>query len=194
LDELAERRVYSWQRVRRQSVRQPSGRLVIEIADDTHRHGSRSKRWADRKRWRLDDKLDEILAEIETRADLDDRARAAAESAAADRRQQWTRAMELARLRYFDAYFRDSLNEEIEGWQRAANIRAYVAAAEQAPTSPDVEASEATRRWIDLIKAYADQIDPLMHAIGPPRPPRSPGPEDLRQFLQGRSPYGPDSR
>jgi hypothetical protein len=49
------------------------------------------------------------------------------------------------------------------------------------------------REWTDWIASYRHEIDPMRH---PPVMPavREPSPEDLRPFLNGWSPYGPDTR
>jgi hypothetical protein len=55
------------------------------------------------------------------------------------------------------------------------------------PLPPDVI------EWVDWIAAYRDGIDPLKHPPVMPEAP-DPSPEDLRPFLKGWNPYGPDSR
>jgi hypothetical protein len=52
------------------------------LPEDRHRRGHR-RRWADRTRWSLDDKLAEVPTEIEARAEAAEQRRAAAEHAKA---------------------------------------------------------------------------------------------------------------
>jgi hypothetical protein len=182
---------YSWQRVQPQARTQPSGRLTLELTDDSYRWRGRPRRWADRRRWRLDDKLGDVLSEVEARATIDEQADLAAERARVERQRQWERAMDHARAQHVDAYYVASLKEQVVRWDLARAARVYVAAIEEATGS--VGMGEDLRRWVDWIKQYADRIDPLTAQLQPPPPPPDPGPDDLRPFLGRWSPYGPDS-
>jgi hypothetical protein len=51
----------------------------------------------------------------------------------------------------------------------------------------------ATEEWIDWIDSYRKEIDPIRQPPGMPSI-REPSSQDLRPFLYGWSPYGPDSR
>ena len=51
-------------------------------------------------------------------------------------------------------------------------------------------ANEETDQWIAWIEAYLASRDPLQSPPGLPDVPE-PGPEDLKPFLGGLSPYGP---
>jgi hypothetical protein len=95
-------KLYDWQRVKPEVVHEPTGRLVIEFTGDDWAYRGRRRRWGDTKRWRLDDKLGEVLAEVEARAALLKERRRAEEEAKARRQQQWEEAMQLARSRYYD--------------------------------------------------------------------------------------------
>jgi hypothetical protein len=103
-DELAQRPVYAWQRFQPERRRLPSGRLVLELDDPRHRFRSRTGRWADRTRWRLDDRLADALAEVEARATLTQQAEDAAAEAAVTRRRDWEQAMAAAHEQYTQAY------------------------------------------------------------------------------------------
>ena len=46
--------------------------------------------------------------------------------------------------------------------------------------------------WLAWAIAYADAIDPLRRAFEMPSNPE-PSPEQLKPYLQGLNPYGPDS-
>lgn len=54
---------YSWQRVSLRPAMIPSGRLTLQL-----QHGSRHPHWADRQRWRLDEKLAAVMEQIEQHA------------------------------------------------------------------------------------------------------------------------------
>ncbi|WP_179266596.1 hypothetical protein [Asanoa hainanensis] len=109
--------VYDWQRVSPQQRRIPSGPLTLELAYDGWRSHGRRRRWADRKRWRLEDILDRVLAEVERRAGLDEAADAAAEQANADQRREWEQAMDAARATWVEDHNVRELNAQIAGWR-----------------------------------------------------------------------------
>jgi hypothetical protein len=89
---------YPWQRVSPTLATVPSGRLTIEMVD-----GYSTRRWADRARWSLADKLPELFALVEERAQHASNQRDAAAQAAARRRELWEQAVSQARGRYLAA-------------------------------------------------------------------------------------------
>ena len=201
-DELDGPKVYAWQRIAPERRQVPSGRLVLELPDDYRFHGRR-RRLADRQRWRLDDKLGHVLAELEHRAAVQTQTVAAARRAAVDRSRAWEAAMTVARAAYTDAHYELALRRQVDDWQRARAARAYVAALIAAltdgngPGPADPAASAAPGSgwswWIDRVLLYADGIDPLLPMPQLPTPPPEPEAEQLKPFLDGWSPYGPDS-
>jgi hypothetical protein len=189
LDESHGGRVYDWQRVKPQTRRVRSGRLFLELVDDSFRHRGRPRRWADRKRWRLADKLGEALAELEARAQLDEQARQAAEQARLERAARWEQAMRVARHQYFEQQRVRALEKQLDRRDRAQKVRAYAA---ELTAVGEAGHDRGLLEWIAWLEAYADRIDPLLpHPVAPAEPPE-PGPEDLRPYLNGLSPYGPD--
>jgi hypothetical protein len=90
-EELADAARYSWTRIPDHDYI-PSGELELRLPPyywDGRRH-----RWSDRKRWRLEDKLAHVLAEIEERAELDEQRRLAEERRAQERRRAHEQALE----------------------------------------------------------------------------------------------------
>lgn len=59
---------YRWQRVQTESRLLATRRLCLQFSDQRDGRGRR-RRWADRQRWRLEDKLGAVLAELERRTD-----------------------------------------------------------------------------------------------------------------------------
>ncbi|GAA2341130.1 hypothetical protein [Dactylosporangium salmoneum] len=199
-DELQERKVYAWQRIAPERRRVPSGRLVLEVPDERPFLGRRH-RWADRQRWRLEDRLGHVLAELEHRTAAQAQAKEAAKRAAAARRRDWEQAMASARAAYTDAYEERAVREQVDAWHRAQAARAYAAALAAAVdalpagtgTAGSAPPGAAWTAWVDRVLRYADRVDPLVPAPQLPQQPPPPGPEQLRPFLDGWSPYGPDS-
>lgn len=200
VEHLDDAKVYPWQRVQMRPEAVPSGRLVLELAGDAYRYRGRQRRWADRQRWRLEDKLGEVLAAVETRAEIDAQAQQAAEQAAAERHRRWEQAMDRARDWFAEDHRVKALDDQLNRWLRARQIREYAAALQaggQDRKTQEGEASDAAgydkvAGWISWMLAYADSVDPLLHAPEVPVP-REPRPEDLRRYLNGWSPYGPES-
>src|SRR6266540_4768387 len=79
------------------------------------------------RRWRLEDKLAHVLAEIEERAELDEQRRLAEERRAQERRRAHEQALERARERLVQAHRARALAAQIEAWRLAGEIRAFCA-------------------------------------------------------------------
>lgn len=178
---------YAWQRVRPQVVTLPSGRLALRLRDEWHR-----RTWADRSRWRLDDKLPAVLAEMERRAAEAEQRRLAGAQAAVERHRRWTNAMAQARHGFIDELNRERLRWQVGEWQLAAAMRAYCDAIDQAAVGAD-SATQALvlKQWLEWCRAEADRIDPLRHVdqLALERPPQV-SLADLRRFLPADlSPY-----
>jgi hypothetical protein len=161
-----------------------TGRLQISC-EGYGRRGGRAATWADRNSWTLEDKLPELLRELEVRAAEDDHAELERQRAAQERQRQWELAMEKAKRRFLEHHRAQVLKSQIAAWQEARTIRDYLSLLEErhgnAPESAE---------WIAWIRRYIDErLDPL---ASPPPMPGEPdiGPEDLRPFLGGVSPYG----
>ena len=185
------KKIYEWQRVRptRESV--PTGRLAIALEEKWELRGRR-RRWADRTRWSLPDKLGEIMAELDARAAIINDRAAAAERARTERQIKWERAMERAKERYLEDFRRQALLGQVNAFQQAKAIVDYCDALDSlAETDSDREAE--IRRWAVWARSRAAELDPLNHHPSIPPDPE-PGPEDLRPFLGGWSPHGPEER
>lgn len=179
---------YSWQRVQAEVREVKSGRLRLELDADWDFRDRRGW-WADRKRWRLEDKLGEVLTEIDYRlCELAERSRAA-ERAAEERLRAWEAAMESARQSFADDRRIQALENQLAGWQKAAQIRAYCEDLDEL----DDEHNDQCRAWVAWARRYAEQIDPRGKTDWAPQEVE-PKPEDLRPYLGGWSPFGPPDR
>src|SRR3954452_22885648 len=69
-----------------------TGRLVLELVG-TYTHDGRPISWADRKSWSLEQKLPELLRELEVRAAEREHQRLEAEREAVERERAWQVAM-----------------------------------------------------------------------------------------------------
>lgn len=163
-----------------------TGRLTISI-DGYSREGRQSS-WGDRHSWKLEDKLPEVLREIEVRAVEDDHREADRKRQEEERHRQWEAAMERAKLRFIEAEREKVLRSQVADWQEVQLFEHYLKELEDAH-GDDPEAAE----WIDWARSFVIRLNPLAR---PARMPDVPDPEasDLTPFLGGWNPYGPQGR
>jgi hypothetical protein len=162
-----------------------TGRLVLSIVSGWTRRG-RQASWADRQSWRLEDKLPELLREVEVRAAEAEERRQEAARREQQRVREWEAAMENARARFAEHLRADALTSQVERWRTVAGIRAYCDAIEE--RYPGGESTE----WVAWARRYADGLDPLREPPAPPAVPEDVRPEQLQPFLSGWSAYGPE--
>jgi hypothetical protein len=168
-----------------------SGTLALHICG--YGSGDRTFRWADRKTRPLDERLPEVLRELEIRAAEAEHRKLEAIRKAEIRRREWERAVERAKVDLSEAGRAQYLNEQLDDWLRANQMSEYVAAMRTriaAMTSPD-DALEA-QEWLDWVEAHLSSVNPLVNRLKMPALPE-PTPEKLRPFMRGWNPYGPDA-
>jgi hypothetical protein len=154
--EMATKR-FSWQRVSPRSTPVPSGRLVLRL-----HHRYRKASWADRTRWRLEDRLGHSLEHIESLAREAEERRRDASDQARQRRSAWLDAMAAARERHIEAFNRRRMETQLTAWDTARGLRAFansLAAAVAAEGDPERAARMSD--WQRRILSEADRIDPL---------------------------------
>lgn len=180
---------YTWQRVT-DFDQAPTGRLSLVIVARTDKAGGRST-WADRKRWRLEDKLPEVLAEMLRGSAAAQQAKAIAEQAAAERRARWEAAMSDARARFIQAHRADVLRSQVQAWRLVCDIAAFCDAAEHAAAA-DPQRSASAAPWLAWARDYAAGLDPTRGPLAMPPDP-NPQPWQLQPYLGNLSAYGPES-
>jgi hypothetical protein len=158
-----------------------TGQLNISLLG----HSPRQTTWGDRKRWKLDDRLGQILRELETQADEAEERRLAREREEAERQRQWEAAMADAKRRFMEDHQLDVLRRRVQAWQEADAIRAYCDAIEARHGQAATEADTAA--WLQLAREHADRLQRL------PTMPADPEITDeaLKPYLGSWSPYGP---
>ena len=158
-----------------------NGRLRIKMLG--HAPGGRVAQWGDTRSWQLDDKLGEILHEVQLRTAEAHEAQTAEQRALAERERTWRTAMAEARAAHAEAGRATELARQVAAWTEAQQVRAYCTAAlERHPDDP------GTAAWVEWALAHAEHLDPL---AAPPAPPelREPSLDELRPFLPGRNPF-----
>ncbi|MFI5803477.1 hypothetical protein [Streptomyces sp. NPDC051561] len=169
-----------------------SKNLVIELG---YSRSKRQSRWADRKRWTLEDILGAVLREIETRAVEDAQRKADEERAKADREVRWRAAMEMAREQAAQAQFAEVLRSEARQWQDASLLSEYCNALErrlEAASEADEATVSSTRQWLAWVRRYVQSLNPLTRLPSMPTA-REAKPEELAPYLNGWSPHGPEA-
>lgn len=164
-----------------------SGRLRIEIGGQSQL--GRPAAWADRTRWRLDDKLPEVLREVAVRAD-ELRLRREAKTRAEDEyRQAVDREEEQARARAAEAHRQEVLENQLVKWRAAQELRKYATAVAdriavvEAGGQVDGKAVADAQSWLEWIQQRADRQDPTMALATWPKPPQLASYE-LRKFMK----------
>jgi hypothetical protein len=149
--------------------------------------------WRDSTRGLVESRLAEVLWEIELRACAAERARVAQAVAAEERKRNWERAMERARAAYAEAYRATALKAEVDAWIRSNQVRQYVSAMQsRIGTIDDADERVAAKEWCEWAEGWAEAHDPLRRPMGMPEVPEPRG-EDLRLFLGGLNPFGPNA-
>jgi hypothetical protein len=163
-----------------------TGELSLSLVGAAQREG-RAASWSDRKSWRVEDKLPELLQELELRAVEDDERAAEEKRQAEERQRQWESEMERARERFLEAQRAKVLRAHIAARQEVAVMTAYLAELEAAHgDKPD------SAEWLAWVRDYIKRVDPF---ASPPTMPvvAEISRDDLKPFLPpGVNPYGPE--
>jgi hypothetical protein len=183
--DLAGRKLYTWQRIQPELRECPSGRLFIEL-DAPPRYEGRPRRWADRTRWRLDDKLEEILAELQHRADIEQQpgptppTRTPPSAALATFAES---AVNDARQRTLDDYHATRMRELLVHWIPESPVLQFCDELDRAARTATPSRAESMRSWaawarehVDIISTHGQLPDlpifePRVSADTPTRPP-----------------------
>jgi hypothetical protein len=164
-----------------------TGKLLITLIASGYTREGRPDTWSDRKSWTLDDKLPELLRELELRTVEDDEREADEKRQAEERQRNWELQMVRAKERYIEAHRAQVLRAQIAARHEAQVMRGYLTELEEAHGE-----APASAEWIEWIRGFITRIDPLST---PPSMPDvlEPSREDLKPFLPaGVNPYGPD--
>lgn len=168
------------------TVRERNSRLQVWLP----REYFGRRQWNDGIRRALEHKLDEVLQELESRAVQEEARRINREAERLERQRAWERAMEQARKRHAEAYWSETLRQQVASWRLARDIRKYCDGLRATLSSIDEVARADVESWLAWAETHADEIDPIVHPPGQPEVP-VPKPEDLRNHLDGLSPFGP---
>jgi hypothetical protein len=96
--------------------------------------------------------------------------------------------MRAAEARYIEAYREKVLRAQVASWQETQTLSRYLKALETVHGE-----SPGAVEWLDWIRHFVAQFDPLNRPPTMPQPPEI-KPEELKPYLGGLSPYGPRDR
>lgn len=161
-----------------------TGELNIEALGSAY---GRQKAWGDRSRWRLEDRLGNLMHELEVQAVEAEERRLAREREEAERQRQWEAAMEHAKQRFVEEHCLEVLRNRVRAWQEAEAIRAHCEAIEARHGAERVGADPDASAWLALARKRADRVQELPHMPADPEITH----DGLKPYLGRWSPYGP---
>lgn len=140
----------------------------------------------------MEDRLPAVLRELQIRALEDDHRRQEQARHVEEKRRLWEQAMEQARHDFREASRARELAGQLERWRLARDVDAYLSQMRAVISQMAAEDERAEAEgWLAWVTEYRQSIDPLRQPLRMP-PEAEPRKEDLRPFLNGWSPYGPD--
>lgn len=179
-----------WQEVR-QTTFVPTGELRITIGEGFGQEG-RPAVFRDAKRAALEGRLPALLRELEIRAREDDWRRQEKRREADLRSERWEEAIEQAKSDFREAQRTAVLTAQLDQWRLARDLDAYLGEMATVVTGISTKAERAAaEQWLAWLSEYRQRIDPLHQPIRMPLE-RRPSTEELKPFLNGWNPYGPE--
>ena len=134
----------------------PNGRLRLSLPD----YGVKRANWTEGPRGLLETKLASVFAELERRADADDRREEERLRWAAERQRQAEIAREQAGLAALEHARVERLRDDVERWRFAEDAREYAATLRER-IAGDAETSTKLQAWCDWIDGWSGRANPL---------------------------------
>jgi len=152
----AELRRYPWGRPPT-TIKVPTGRLALRLD-----HHYRTRTWADRTRWRLEDRLTEVIDHVDSLARSEiERQREAHEKGLRDL-EAWEAGAAAARCAYVAALNRRRMRNQAVRSGRAHALREFAdLVLARAAAEADPSASAQMLEWQAAILVEAEWVDPL---------------------------------
>lgn len=171
----------------------PTGKLELVI-DRRSRTGYQGDIYRDAKSKPLEEQLPEIFRSFDIYALVDERDRVRRDLEAAARTVQWESAMEQARLDCVEQHRRSVLQHQFEAWANAKAMEQFLEEMRVAVSANENEAIRAgADEWLAWAGEHVNGANPLRGVLRMPGM-TEPTPDELRPFLKGWSPHGPNSR
>ncbi len=150
------------------------GRLCFRIVEYDPKGGR--KTWTDGKRYCLEDCLNEIVIGIMASAEAKRQWRLKREEEERQWREEQRRRQEEERIRQEEAAHRKELENQAASWAKCAQIRAFLAACEQAVTerTGSLTPGSPVAQWLAWAYRHADRFDPFKNGYFQPLLEQSP--------------------
>lgn len=176
-------------RIREQSA--SPGRL--ELIVDGPGTSYNGDRFRDTKTISVDDRPPRLFQALEIHRQQYELREQEREREAAERRQRWEAAMAEARVRYDEQLRWEAFERRSDDWHAANRHLAFLAIARETLDRYQGQARTEIAAQLDFAERRLHQLDPTgnLELILPTVP--DPKPADLKEYLDGWSPYGPES-
>lgn len=140
----------------------------------------------------LDERLPRVFRRIELHRLEAEQLAQDRERAAAERQRRWEAAMAAARARFDEQARWEAFERSSREWHAIRRHRAFLPAARGAAGALDGPRRDELLAHLDFAERRLDEADPLGNPdlLLPSAP--APKPDDLRPYLDGWSPHGPD--
>lgn len=168
----------------------PSGRLRIDIGRG---FAVRQSGFGDTKTLNLNDRLPYVLQEVELRAAVAEARRLQKEREDAERRRQWEDIRAHAMVSHREHHRAEVLHARASQWQTHDLLTRYAAAVSAEVETLDGEDRGAAAEWLTWVTGHLEETRPFRTPPTTPATP-DPKPDDLKPFMKGLSPYGPDDQ
>ncbi|WP_380496365.1 hypothetical protein [Streptoalloteichus tenebrarius] len=179
--ELAEKQRWPWTRIPDHDYT-PNEKLKVELSRWSEYFQTT---WTDGVRRQIDEKLSEILYEIEHRANLVDRRKAREEEQRRLEKIEQQKRLDRANVLFVEAHRAEVLSQQMAAWERARRLDAYLQAMEaRIAAMGDPAEAEAAREWLAWAREHAQRTDPLKQRLALPATPE-PTYSELAPFLGG---------
>jgi len=165
---------------------------VLELIVEGPGMGYSGYRIRDSATMTLDERLPRVFRRIELERLENEHRAEEQERAAAERRRRWEAAMAAARTAYDERARWEAFAESSSEWHAIRRHREFLAAARTAAAAVGGPHHDELLAHLDFAERRLDATDPLVTPeLQLPRV-RAPKPDDLRPYLDGWSPHGPD--
>ncbi|MGW0247995.1 hypothetical protein ACWDYH_15315 [Nocardia goodfellowii] len=148
--------------------------------------------YRDAKSTTVEDKLPEVFRSLEIYNLRHDRREQERERKEDERRRQWEEAMAVAKQRYYEHGQWEHFQKCARDWHSVNRHRAFLTAARDAADAYVGPDRDTILRQLDEAERTVDALDPIRQLERVKPIVREPQPEDLKPFLKGWNPQGPD--
>jgi hypothetical protein len=184
--ELQRNQRYSWATIASHD-RVPSGRLRINLERGRH---IRQDSFSDTKTLNLEDRLPQVLQELELRAVAAEEHEQRREQQRQERKRQWEQVRDQAIVQAREHHRGRVLADQVERWHQIQRLDAYLHAMQATIGDLNPAEHEAATEWLAWARQHRKQLDPLGQPLRLPADPRFTA-EVITPFMQGWSAYGP---